>query len=71
MVKKLQKMAENLTHLAASSGRIRIGEALPIAEELCTFLSGLPGVKACQYCGSLRRGKETIGDIDIAVAAPP
>jgi DNA polymerase (family X) len=68
--KKLAKMKENLAHLAATSGRIRIGEALPIALELSEFLRGLPGVKAVQYCGSLRRGKETIGDIDIAVAAP-
>jgi DNA polymerase (family 10) len=68
--KKLSKMKENLAHLAASSGRIRIGEAMPIAVELSDFLRGLPGVKAVQYCGSLRRGKETIGDIDIAVAAP-
>lgn len=69
-LKKLQKMSENLAHLAASSGRIRIGEALPIAEEISAFLKSLPGVQAVQYCGSLRRGKETIGDIDIAVAAP-
>ena len=68
--KKLQKILENLEHLATSSGRVRIGEALPIAEELTEFLRGLPGVKAAQYCGSLRRGKETIGDIDIAVSAP-
>jgi len=67
--KKLMKMKENLEHLAASSGRIRIGEALPIAEAIAEFLRTLPGVKAVQYCGSLRRGKETIGDIDIAVAA--
>ena len=68
--KKLSKMKENLAHLAASSGRIRIGEALLIALELSELLRGLPGVQAVQYCGSLRRGKETIGDIDIAVAAP-
>jgi DNA polymerase (family 10) len=68
--KKLAKMKENLAHVAASSGRIRLGDALPIAEEIVEFLRGLPGVKAVQYCGSLRRGKETIGDIDIAVAAP-
>ncbi len=68
--KKLAKMKENLAHVAASSGRIRLGEAMPIAEEISDFLRGLPGVTAVQYCGSLRRGKETIGDIDIAVAAP-
>jgi DNA polymerase (family 10) len=67
--KKLKKIAENLAHLATSSGRIRLGEALPIAETFVTFLRALPGVVRAEYCGSLRRGKETIGDIDIAVAA--
>ncbi|HUO07499.1 MAG TPA: DNA polymerase/3'-5' exonuclease PolX [Phycisphaerae bacterium] len=67
--KKLQKIKENLAHLATSSGRVRIGEALPIARELVDDLKKIPGVKNAMYCGSLRRGKETIGDIDIAVAA--
>jgi DNA polymerase (family 10) len=67
--KKLQKIKENLAHLATSSGRIRIGEALPIALVLTDFLAKLPNVLDAQYCGSLRRGKETIGDIDIAVSA--
>ncbi len=52
-----------------SEGRIRLGDALPLAMELVAFLKGLPGVVQAEYCGSLRRGKETIGDIDITVAA--
>ncbi len=67
--KKLQKIKENLAHLNASAGRIRLGEAMPIALEFVTFLRSLPGVQNAQYCGSLRRGKETIGDIDVTVAA--
>jgi DNA polymerase (family 10) len=67
--KKLKKIEENLAYLATSSGRIRLGEAMPIAEAFVEFLLGVKGVEKAQYCGSLRRGKETIGDIDIAVAA--
>ena len=67
--KKMKKILENLAHLATSAGRIRIGEAMPVALELVAFLKTLKGVQAAQYCGSLRRGKETVGDIDIAVSA--
>jgi len=69
--KKLQKIKENIAHLATSAGRIRIGEALPIAESLVAALRDLKFVQNAMYCGSLRRGKETIGDIDIAVSADP
>lgn len=67
--KKLEKIKQNLAHLAQSAGRIRIGEALPLAQELCAYLRALEGVERVEFCGSLRRGKETIGDVDIAVAA--
>jgi DNA polymerase (family 10) len=67
--KKLQKIKENLAHLNASAGRIRLGDAMPLAVEFVAFLKSLPHVIDAQFCGSLRRGKETIGDIDITVAA--
>ena len=68
--KKLQKIRENLAHLETTAGRLRLGEAFQIATEIVAFLKTLPGVIHAQYCGSLRRGKETIGDIDIAVCIP-
>ncbi len=67
--KKLAKILENLAHLQTSAGRIRLGEAMPVATEIVQFLKSIPHVQDAQFCGSLRRGKETIGDIDIAVSA--
>lgn len=49
--------------------RTPIVRALPLARELTDELRSLPGVTDAQYCGSLRRFSDTIGDVDIVVAA--
>ncbi|MFC1909774.1 DNA polymerase/3'-5' exonuclease PolX, partial [Chloroflexota bacterium] len=45
--------------------RIPIGEATPIVDEILAGLRHLPGLKNISPAGSLRRFRETIGDIDI------
>jgi DNA polymerase (family 10) len=45
--------------------RMTLGAALPIANEIVNQLSKLSEVKRISTAGSLRRRKETIGDIDI------
>lgn len=52
-----------------ATGRMRIGDALPAAQAIVELLKQVPGVKRAEYAGSLRRGKDTIGDVDIVVAA--
>lgn len=49
--------------------RTPIAEARPLAEQLAAELSLIEGVVAVEICGSIRRHAETIGDIDITVAA--
>ena len=51
-----------------ATGRLRIGEVLPLALEICAMLQALPQVQKVEYVGSLRRMKETIGDLDFMVA---
>ncbi len=51
-----------------ATGRVRIGDALPVARGIVAALKDIPGVVKIDYAGSLRRGRETIGDIDIVVA---
>ena len=46
-----------------------IAEALPIAREIVASLEALPAVERAQYCGSLRRLRETVADVDIVVAS--
>lgn len=67
--KTVENIKEAIAFAQSSSQRVNIGVALPIAEWIVEQLRGIAGVEAIEYAGSLRRGKETIGDIDILVAA--
>ena len=66
--KTLQNIRENLAFLETAGARTRLGDALPVAEALVSALTALPQVTEAAFAGSLRRGKETIGDIDLLVA---
>ncbi len=67
--KKLENLRKSLTFSQTAGGRVRIGQAMPMAKWFVNKLRDLKTVKQCEFAGSLRRGKETIGDIDILVAA--
>lgn len=56
---------------ASAPKRWPMAEALDLAEALCARVRALPGVLACEFAGSLRRRRETVGDLDILVAADP
>jgi DNA polymerase (family X) len=49
--------------------RFLLGRALPLAEEMVESLSQLKETNKISFVGSLRRKKETIGDIDILVTS--
>ncbi|MPZ26945.1 MAG: DNA polymerase/3'-5' exonuclease PolX [Micromonosporaceae bacterium] len=67
------KTAENIRHgielLRRAGGRVLISTAMAVAEEIAGELSGLPGCVDCTYAGSLRRMRESIGDVDILAAS--
>jgi DNA polymerase (family 10) len=50
------------------TGRMLLTEALPIAEKIISYLKKQTKVQKIDFVGSLRRMKETIGDIDIVAA---
>lgn len=68
-----RKTVENLTasieFMKSAGDRRRIGDALPLAEAIIAHLQAVPGVRRIAHAGSLRRGRDTIGDIDILVVA--
>jgi DNA polymerase (family 10) len=71
--KSEEKLAQSLARLEEQGavGRTPISVALPLAERIVAHLGALPGVVHASTCGSLRRFSETIGDVDILVAAEP
>jgi DNA polymerase (family X) len=56
--------------LASQAGkRVTIDVAMGTATAIVTALRAVPGCLRCDYAGSLRRMRETIGDVDILAAA--
>jgi DNA polymerase (family X) len=69
--KSEEKLAEALARFDAqgTADRTPIAVALPIATRIVERMREVAGVTHAEYCGSLRRFAETIGDIDVVVAA--
>ena len=67
--KSIAKMKEAIAFAETARGRIRIGEAMPLADALVAELGKIAGVQRIAFAGSLRRGRETIGDLDILASA--
>lgn len=55
--------------LARRTGRLPLGQAYPLAQQIIAALKKVPGVKDASTAGSLRRMRPTVGDLDILVAA--
>ncbi|MGH2809755.1 MAG: PHP domain-containing protein, partial [Actinomycetota bacterium] len=64
-----QNILAAISRYSVTEHRILVSEALRIAEEIVDLLNGEPAVEEAAYAGSLRRMKETIGDLDILVAS--
>ena len=67
--KKAEVIARGIEFLEKSTGRIRLDQALEAADIVTEFLHELSDIEEIQPAGSLRRRAETIGDVDILVAA--
>jgi len=64
-----QNILDNIPFARQSQQRERLGEARPVADDLCAYLDTLDTVARVDVAGSIRRWKDTIGDVDVLVAS--
>jgi DNA polymerase (family X) len=65
-----EKVLRSIAQYRQRTGRYLLSYAEGVAEELSALLIETPGVTAVTPAGSLRRGRETVGDLDLLVTGP-
>jgi len=63
--KRVENIRRSIEIFEKSQERIPLPEAVEISEKIIDYLNAFPGVAQAVAAGSLRRMRETIGDIDI------
>jgi DNA polymerase (family 10) len=69
--KKIEQIKQGIALLAQAGERMGVVLALPLASELLELVRKLAGVERAEIAGSLRRRRETIGDVDLICAVAP
>ncbi|HEX4124451.1 MAG TPA: DNA polymerase/3'-5' exonuclease PolX [Tepidisphaeraceae bacterium] len=69
--KKIEAIKNGIALRAQSAGRLGLPDALEIGQSLLERLRALPEVAEAHIAGSLRRRRETIGDVDLLCAPKP
>jgi len=67
--KAVEKLKAAVALASESGQRLALGQAWTVAERLVERLMAVPGVSRVEPAGSLRRGKETVGDLDLLVVS--
>jgi DNA polymerase (family 10) len=65
-----EKVLRGIESYRKSAGRYLLNYGQHVADELISSFQALPGIDRVEAAGSLRRGRETIGDLDILVTGP-
>ncbi|MGH3276669.1 MAG: DNA polymerase/3'-5' exonuclease PolX [Streptosporangiaceae bacterium] len=67
--KSEEKLLRGIELLEAAGGRVLINVAAATAARVVEAVRATPGCLRCEHAGSLRRFRETIGDVDVLAAA--
>ena len=65
-----EKVLKSIEQYRQRAGRFLLSFGKKSADELTAYLSETPGLDKITAAGSLRRGKDTIGDLDLLVTGP-
>ena len=65
--KQIEKLRKGIDDYRRSAGRFRIDVAEDAASRIAAYLLAFDGVERVAPAGSLRRGRETVGDLDLLV----
>jgi DNA polymerase (family 10) len=65
-----QKILKGIEEYRRISGRFLLDVAERTAAKIQEFLAEVPGVETITAAGSLRRGRDTVGDLDILITGP-
>jgi DNA polymerase (family X) len=68
--KLIEKLSRGIIEHRKNSGRYLLDDAEAAAERLTLYLQQFPGLDRVMPAGSLRRGRETVGDLDLLVTGP-
>ncbi|MBX9583259.1 MAG: DNA polymerase/3'-5' exonuclease PolX [Gemmataceae bacterium] len=63
------KILDGIKFLGSVGNRVRIDQADALGAALLAKVRGFPGVVRAELCGSLRRRRETVGDLDVLASA--
>ena len=64
------KLLKGIEDHRRNASRFRIDKATEIADRIAALIREFPGIATITPAGSLRRGKETVGDLDLLVTGP-
>ncbi|HTH54227.1 MAG TPA: DNA polymerase/3'-5' exonuclease PolX [Edaphobacter sp.] len=64
------KLLKGIEDYRKNSSRFRIDQAREHAERISELIRQFPGIEEITPAGSLRRGRETVGDLDLLVTGP-
>jgi len=64
------KLLKGIEDYRKNSSRFRIDQAEEQAKRISDLIRAFPGIETITPAGSLRRGRETVGDLDLLVTGP-